>query len=82
LKTTATELQDLVQGKVGPTKFSNVYNQIRQGVLGVRKERKVARTLQVANNPEGAAKRRIQRNQSKKESKKRKERSSMYVSAS
>ncbi|KAF8181826.1 armadillo-type protein [Pholiota molesta] len=43
LKTTATELQDLVQSKVGTTKFASVYNQIRQSVLGLRRERKVAR---------------------------------------
>ena len=47
LKATAIELQDLVQAKVGPTKFANVYNTIRQGILSVRRERKTARTLQV-----------------------------------
>lgn len=47
LKTLAIELQDLVQSKVGTTKFSNAYNRIRQGVLGVRRERKTARAMQV-----------------------------------
>ncbi|KAF8901183.1 armadillo-type protein, partial [Gymnopilus junonius] len=75
LKTTAIELQDLVQSKVGTTKFANVYNQIRQSVLGVRRERKVARALQVSTNPEAAAKRKMQRNVVKKDSRKRKERS-------
>ncbi|KDR69878.1 hypothetical protein GALMADRAFT_255731 [Galerina marginata CBS 339.88] len=74
LKTTAVELQDLVQAKVGTTKFANVYNQIRQSVLGVRRERKVARVLLASTNPEAAAKRKIQRNASKKDSRKRKER--------
>ncbi|KAF9479084.1 hypothetical protein BDN70DRAFT_879151 [Pholiota conissans] len=74
LKTTAIELQDLVQAKVGTTKFANVYNQIRQSVLGLRRERKVARVLQVTTNPEAAAKRKIQRNIVKKDSRKRKER--------
>lgn len=43
----AVELQDLVQSKVGTTKFSNTYNQIRQGILGVRRERKATRVMQV-----------------------------------
>ncbi|PPQ73911.1 hypothetical protein CVT26_006659, partial [Gymnopilus dilepis] len=75
LKTTAIELQDLVQSKVGTTKFANVYNQIRQSVLGVRRERKVARALQASTNPEAAAKRKMHRNVVKKDSRKRKERS-------
>ncbi|KAI0705265.1 armadillo-type protein [Cerioporus squamosus] len=72
LKTTATELQDLVQSKVGTTKFANVYNSIRQKVLGVRRERRAARAVQTATNPEAAAKRKLQRNGVKKESRKRK----------
>ncbi|KAF9524997.1 hypothetical protein CPB83DRAFT_570885 [Crepidotus variabilis] len=74
LKTTSTELQDLVQSRVGATKFSGVYNQIRQGVLGVRRERKIARVLQATTNPEAAAKRKMQRNVIKKDSRKRKDR--------
>ena len=74
LKTTAIELQDLVQGKVGTTKFSIVYNKIRQGALEVRRDRKVARVLQATTNPEAAAKRKIQKNVIKKENRKRKER--------
>lgn len=79
LKTTATELQDLVQSKVGTTKFATVYNQIRQSALGVRRERKVARVLQASTHPEAAAKRKIQRNVIKKDSRKRKERGFLYV---
>lgn len=74
LKTTAIELQDLVQAKVGTTKFATVYNQIRQSVLGVRRERKTARVLQATTNPEASAKRKMQRNVIKKDSRKRKER--------
>jgi U3 small nucleolar RNA-associated protein 20 len=47
LKTLATELQELVQSKVGTTQFADVYNRIRQGVLGVRRERKANRVLMV-----------------------------------
>ncbi|KIY70650.1 hypothetical protein CYLTODRAFT_391770 [Cylindrobasidium torrendii FP15055 ss-10] len=72
IKTLATELQDLVQAKVGATAFSTVYNKIRQGVIGVRQERKTQRALQVATNPVLAAKRKEQKNTVKKESKKRK----------
>ena len=43
----AIELQDLVQAKVGTTKFANVYNTIRQKVLEVRRDRRTARVVQV-----------------------------------
>ncbi|KAJ7127009.1 armadillo-type protein [Mycena epipterygia] len=72
LKTVCIELQDLVQSKVGTTKFSTAYNQIRQSVLGVQRERKATKVLQVTVNPEAAAKRKLQRNSIKKESRKRK----------
>lgn len=79
LKTTAIELQDLVQTKVGTTKFAHIYNQIRQSVLGLRRERKVARVLQASTNPEAAARRKIQRNVIKKDSRKRKDRGFLCV---
>lgn len=47
LKTLGQELQTLVQEKVGTTKFAPVYNDIRQGILNIRQERKAARVLQV-----------------------------------
>jgi len=73
LKTLAVELQEILQTKVGTTTFANAYNQIRQGVLGVQRERKTARAVQATNNPAVAAKRKMQRNVSKKESRKRKD---------
>jgi U3 small nucleolar RNA-associated protein 20 len=79
LKTLATELQDLVQSKVGTTKFSTVYNQIRQSALGVRRERRTAKALQVLTNPVAAAKRKLQRNSIKRESRKRKDRGFAWV---
>ncbi|KAK7469217.1 U3 snoRNP protein [Stygiomarasmius scandens] len=72
LKSLSTELQDLVQSKVGTTKFSLVYTQIRQGVTKVRRNRKEARVLQVAMDPQAAASRKMSRNSVKKESRKRK----------
>ena len=73
LKLTAIELQDMVRSKVGGNKFAEAYNIIRQGVLNVQRERKVARTLQHTTNPKAAANRKIHRNVSKKESRKRKD---------
>ena len=72
LKTLSMELQDLVQNKVGTTKFAGVYNQIRQKVISVQRDRKATRALQVAANPHLAAKRKMHKNTNKKESRKRK----------
>ncbi|RPD58084.1 hypothetical protein L227DRAFT_196304 [Lentinus tigrinus ALCF2SS1-6] len=72
LRTIATELQDLVQSKVGTTKFANVYNSIRQKTIGVRRERRAARAIQTTTNPEAAARRKLHKNVVKKESRKRK----------
>jgi hypothetical protein len=47
LKTLAVELQDLLQSKVGTTKFANAYSRIRQSVLSVRRDRRTARVMQV-----------------------------------
>lgn len=47
LKTSAVELQDLIQAQVGTTKFSAIYSRIRQGAITVRRERKITRVLQV-----------------------------------
>ncbi|KAL0061427.1 U3 snoRNP protein [Marasmius tenuissimus] len=75
LKDIAVELRDLVQTKVGATKFANVYNQIRQGALSVRQGRKEAKILQMATNPQAAAARKAHRNSVKKDSRKRKNQS-------
>ncbi|KAF8623398.1 hypothetical protein AX17_007436 [Amanita inopinata Kibby_2008] len=74
IKTLAIELQDLIRSKVGTVKFSNVYSRIRQRVLDVQRERKMTRTIEATANPEGAARRKMQRNVMKKMSKKRKDR--------
>ncbi|EKM53530.1 uncharacterized protein PHACADRAFT_98717 [Phanerochaete carnosa HHB-10118-sp] len=72
LKTTAVELQELVQNKVGTTKFAEIYGRIRQNILGVRRERRTARAVQAAKSPALASKKKAQRNVAKKESRKRK----------
>ncbi|OAX30866.1 hypothetical protein K503DRAFT_806633 [Rhizopogon vinicolor AM-OR11-026] len=74
LKTTATELLDLLQTKVGTTIFANTYNRIRQGASTIQQERRVARATKATTNPEAAAKRKLARNAGKKESRKRKNR--------
>jgi U3 small nucleolar RNA-associated protein 20 len=48
LRTTAVELQELLQSKAGSAQFADVYNRIRQGVLGVRRERRTNRVLMVS----------------------------------
>ena len=68
-----------MQAKVGTTKFSLIYNQIRQSALGIQRKRKVARALQETINPKAAAKRKIQRNAIKKDSRKRKDPGLLYV---
>ncbi|TCD65551.1 U3 snoRNP protein [Steccherinum ochraceum] len=72
LKTLGVELQDLIQSKVGTTKFADVYNRIRQNVVGVRRERRTQRAVQTAANPAAAFKRKQQRNVAKKDGRKRK----------
>jgi U3 small nucleolar RNA-associated protein 20 len=72
MKILAVELQDLVQSKVGTTKFANVYSQIRQSVLGVRRERKATKIMLATTNPEAAARRKLHLTVAKKESRKRK----------
>ncbi|KAF8514623.1 armadillo-type protein [Gautieria morchelliformis] len=66
LKTLTQELLELVQNKVGTTKFADVYNRIRQGVATVRKERKMEKDIQTTRNPQTAAHRKILRNKAKK----------------
>ncbi|EJD40333.1 hypothetical protein AURDEDRAFT_146375 [Auricularia subglabra TFB-10046 SS5] len=74
LKALASEVQDLVQKKVGTTAFTEVYSSLRNRALNVRRERKEARALLVATNPERAARRKQQHEAVKKESRKRKNR--------
>ena len=61
-----------MQAKVGAPKFAEAYGRIRQGVLGVRRERKTARAVQAAADPAAASRRKMQRNVAKKDGRKRK----------
>ncbi|KAG8737812.1 U3 snoRNP protein [Ceratobasidium sp. 414] len=79
LKTFTHELQALLQQRTGTTAFAAAYSRIRQGVVRVRRERKIQRATQAAAQPEVAARRKLQRNIAKKEGRKRKDRSFAYV---
>ncbi|KAI0316098.1 armadillo-type protein [Amylostereum chailletii] len=72
LKATAIELRELVQQKAGATAFASVYGRIRQRVQEVQRERRAARVNLTAINPHAAAKRRMQRSDTKRDSRKRK----------
>ena len=74
LKVLAIEVQDLVQTKVGISKFTTVYSQIRQGAEDVRRERRVGHGIKTTVDPAAAARRRTTKAVVKKESKKRKNR--------
>ncbi|KAL5531823.1 UTP20 [Sanghuangporus sanghuang] len=62
LKTLTSELQDLLQTKVGVTTFAQHYSRIRQRVTYVRQERKVTRVLRKTVDPKSAAERKLKRN--------------------
>ncbi|KAH7099278.1 armadillo-type protein [Auriculariales sp. MPI-PUGE-AT-0066] len=74
LKTLAAEVQDLVLKKVGTTAFTEVFSKLRNRSINVKRERKEARALMVATDPQRAAARKKQHDAVKKESKKRKNR--------
>ncbi|CAE6411743.1 unnamed protein product [Rhizoctonia solani] len=74
LKTLTHELQALLQQRIGTTAFATAYSRIRQGVVRVRQERKIQRATLATTHPKAAARRKLQRNITKKEGKKRKDR--------
>lgn len=72
LKTLATELQQMLQKKVGATKYSFAYNEVRQGAANVRAERKEMKKSQATNNPEAFQQRKEHETKAKKDKRKRK----------
>ncbi|KAK4057573.1 U3 snoRNP protein [Microbotryomycetes sp. JL221] len=72
LQTLAQQVQEIVQTKVGSTKFVTIYTQIRQRASQRRHDRKIARAQEVLNNPVEDAKRRTKRNEQKARQRKRK----------
>ncbi|KAK0522958.1 U3 snoRNP protein [Tilletia horrida] len=72
LKGLATEVQTLIQQKVGATTFAQVYSGIRQRALAKRRERKTAKLMTTISRPEAAAQRKSKVNARKHDSRKRK----------
>ncbi|CAG8576266.1 3030_t:CDS:10 [Funneliformis caledonium] len=72
LKQFGKEILDLVQKRVGTTQFHISYNKIKQQVLKVRRERKHKKAIMVLVDPESAAKRKLQKNEMKRQNRKRK----------
>ncbi|GBB97092.1 hypothetical protein RclHR1_02910020 [Rhizophagus clarus] len=72
IKQLGKEILDLVQQRVGTTQFHISYNKIRQQVLEVRRERKHKKAIMALVDPETAARRKIQKNEMKKQNRKRK----------
>ncbi|CAG8559924.1 1468_t:CDS:2, partial [Racocetra fulgida] len=63
---------DNIETRVGTTQYHNAYNKVRQQIEEVRRERKHQRVIKAIVDPESAAKRKIQRNEMKKQNRKRK----------
>ncbi|WFD03867.1 U3 snoRNP protein [Malassezia obtusa] len=72
LRTLASEVQDLVQGRVDAAAFTRAYAHVRQSIAAKRRERRNARLLEGVTDPERAAARRHTRNVHKHENRKRK----------
>ncbi|CAO1637187.1 unnamed protein product [Parajaminaea phylloscopi] len=74
LQTLASEVQDLVQEKVGTSAYSSVYSSIRSRAMEKRRQRKTDRLMRGIENPEREAERKRERNEAKHQSRKRKNR--------
>ncbi|RUP48500.1 hypothetical protein BC936DRAFT_144478 [Jimgerdemannia flammicorona] len=72
LKRLGQEVLDHVQKRAGTTQYYFAYNKVRQRVSDVRTERRAKRAFQATSDPEARAKRRIQKNEMKRNSRKRK----------
>ncbi|KAI9336805.1 armadillo-type protein [Obelidium mucronatum] len=72
LKNLAKEISEHLQKSVGITTYLEIYNKIHSQVQEAREGRRTKRKVQVIVDPEAAAKRRVQKNVMKKNSKKRK----------
>ncbi|ORY03876.1 hypothetical protein K493DRAFT_276201 [Basidiobolus meristosporus CBS 931.73] len=72
LRTLGQEVLDFIRKQVGTTIYHEVYNQVRQRVVDIRRERKAKRSFQAITDPEAHARRKIQKNEMKKNSRKKK----------
>ena len=62
----------MVEKKIGSDKYLEMYNVVRAEVLKVRRDRKQQRQIDAVSNPIASAKRKLAKNEMKKNRKKRK----------
>ncbi|KAI9030419.1 armadillo-type protein [Hyaloraphidium curvatum] len=72
LKATAQEVMDLVQAQIGTEAYLRTYNKVHLLASEKRQERKEAKAILAVADPQSASKRKMQRNEAKQQSKKRK----------
>lgn len=72
LKVTAQEVLDLLQNKAGTDRYLQIYNKVHLAAMNKRQARHDTKVTLAVADPEKAAKRKIQRNESKRDAKKRK----------
>ena len=72
LKTFATQVLSHLQKSAGPALYLETYNRVHQTVLKKRQERKAQQVRQAILDPEARAKRKLQKGEMKKQSRKRK----------
>ncbi|KAJ3146988.1 U3 snoRNP protein [Geranomyces michiganensis] len=72
LRLLAHEVLDHLRKIVGTQPYLETYNKVEQRILEVRRERRAARSVMAVADPEQRARRRIQKNEMKKGSRKRK----------
>jgi len=72
LKATAQDVLDLLQTNAGTESYLKVYNKVHLTAMGKRNARHEAKATLAVAEPARAAKRKVQRNEAKRDSKKRK----------
>ncbi|KAJ3091156.1 U3 snoRNP protein [Quaeritorhiza haematococci] len=72
LRTLGMEVMDLLQKRVGTAGYLKVYNQVHFKVIEVRRDRKQKRAVMAVADPRASAKRKLQKNEMKRNRKKRK----------
>ncbi|TPX60594.1 hypothetical protein PhCBS80983_g01757 [Powellomyces hirtus] len=72
LRLAAQEVLDHIRKQVGTTEYLEVYHKVETRILEVRRERKAQRSIQAVVDPEARARRRVQKNDMKRGSRKRK----------
>ncbi|KAI8844258.1 hypothetical protein BC829DRAFT_446021 [Chytridium lagenaria] len=71
-KVSGREVLDMIHKMVGTNDFVSILNEVKSSLSGVREERRSKRKIHAVLDPELHAKRKIRKNELKKESKKRK----------